>query len=120
VVKLQKRNKQSFNEILLSAIDESLSALGENIKTAVFFHLETTYHLKKEQIPSNLEELSDALEQIFGVGARYLEVLFMQQVYLKIKENVNWVEPELAFSEVKFTDYIKVIKDKYEQILVAK
>jgi hypothetical protein len=116
---MPKQNKPSFNEILLSSIDESLVALGENIKTSVYFHMEATYNIKREQIPNNLKKFSDGLEKIFGVGARYLEVLFMKELYLKIKENSDWSDAELAVSEVKFSDYVAIVKNKYEQDLVA-
>jgi hypothetical protein len=115
---MQKQKKQSFNQILLSAIDESLFALGEDIKLLVYLHLDETYHMKREQIPSKIEEFSDALEKIFGVGARYLEILFMQQLYLKLKEKTKLVDsPELSVSELKFADYIKVMREKYKDVL---
>jgi hypothetical protein len=113
--KMRKQNKPRFNEILLSSIDESLVALGESIKTSVYFHMEATYNIKKDQIPNNLEKFSDGLEKIFGVGARYLEVLFMKELYLKLKENSDWSDAELAVSEVKFSDYVTIVKNKYEK-----
>jgi hypothetical protein len=116
---MRKLNKPTFNEILLSSIDESLVALGESIKTSVYFHMEANYNIKKDQIPDNLEKFSDGLEKIFGVGARYLEVLFMKELYLKIKENSNWSDAELAISEVKFSDYVCIVKNKYEEEQVA-
>jgi hypothetical protein len=117
--KMRRQNKPSFNEMLLSSIDESLVALGEKIKTAVYFHMEANYNIKRGQIPNNLEKFSDALEKIFGVGARYLEVLFMKQLFLKLKENSDWSDAELAVSEVKFADYVTIIKNKYEKNRVA-
>ncbi|MCW4025707.1 MAG: hypothetical protein NWF01_11860 [Candidatus Bathyarchaeota archaeon] len=116
---MHKQHKKSFNEILLSSIDEALAALGEDIKTSIYFHLEDTYHIKKEQIPDNLEQLSDALEKIFGIGARYLEILFMKQLYFKLEENFNLPKTELFDSELKFVEYVHLLKAKYEQVLVA-
>jgi hypothetical protein len=116
---MHKQNKQSFNEMLLNSIDEALGALGDDIKTSIYFHLEETYKIKKVQIPDNLEQLSLALEKIFGIGARYLEILFMKQLYFKLDEIISLPDIELSNSELRFVEYVKLLKSKYEQSLVA-
>jgi hypothetical protein len=117
VVEMQKQKKQSFNHLLLDSIDESLAALGENIKTSVYFHLDESYHIKKEKIPNNIEKFSDALEKIFGVGARYLEILFMKELYLKIKEKNSVFEAEFSVPDIRFADYIHILRSKYDLVL---
>jgi len=74
----------NFSKILLSAVDESLSSLGNSSKQAIFFHLETTFKIKRENIPSNLTEFSKALEGIFGPGASYLEKLIAKNLCEKL------------------------------------
>jgi hypothetical protein len=76
--------QNNFSKILLSAVDESLSSLGDSSKQAIFFHLETSFKIKKENIPSNLTEFSKALEGIFGPGALYLEKLIAKNLYEKL------------------------------------
>jgi hypothetical protein len=41
---------------MLAAIEEGLSSLGDSPKDAIFYHLESSFQLKKEDIPSNLTE----------------------------------------------------------------
>jgi hypothetical protein len=43
----------------------------------------------------------------------------MKQLYLKIEENIDLPETELFDSELKFVEYVHLLKAKYEQVLVA-
>jgi len=70
-----------FSKILLSAVEESLSTLGDSPKQAILFHLEASFKIKKENIPANLTEFAKALERIFGPGASYLEKLILKRLY---------------------------------------
>ena len=81
-----------FKKILLSAVDESLSSLGDSSKQAIFYHLESSFNLKKENIPSNLTEFKYALEGIFGTGATYLEKLIAKRLCEKLGLNFDDVE----------------------------
>lgn len=74
----------NFSKILLAAVEESLSSLGESSKHAIFYHLENSFEIEKERIPENLTKFADALEKIFGPGASYLEKLITQQLHEKL------------------------------------
>ncbi|MDH7563796.1 MAG: hypothetical protein QHH24_02790 [Candidatus Bathyarchaeota archaeon] len=74
----------SLDKVLLSAVDESLSSLGDSSKQAIFFHLENTFQIKKENIPASLTEFTNALEGIFGSGATYLEQLIAKNLCRKL------------------------------------
>lgn len=76
--------QNEFNRFLLAAVEESLSALGDSSKEAIFYHLETSFNLKKEGIPSNMNDFASALERIFGPGADYIEKLIEQRLYTKL------------------------------------
>jgi hypothetical protein len=76
--------KSDFGNILLSAVDEELSSLGESSKQAIFFHLEASFQIKKESIPRNLAEFRKALEGIFGPGASYLEKGIAKRLHEKL------------------------------------
>ena len=84
----------NFSKILLSVVDESLSSLGNSSKQAIFFHLESSFKIKKENIPTNLTEFSKALEGIFGPGATHLEKLIIRHLYEKL--NLNLEDSECA------------------------
>jgi hypothetical protein len=101
--------KLSFNKILLEAIDEALSSLGESVKTSIYFHLEETFNIKRREIPLRINDFSNALERIFGIGARHLEILFMKNLYAKIGVTskwpaykwpvCKWIIPDVTFQE---------------------
>jgi hypothetical protein len=74
----------SFRRVLLSAIDEGLSSLGNSPREAIFYHLETSFQIKKKDIPLNLSEFREALERIFGPGTPYLEKIISKRLYEKV------------------------------------
>jgi hypothetical protein len=76
--------QNDFSKILLLAVDESLSSLGDSPKQAILFHLETSFKIKKEQIPIQLDEFKNALEAIFGPGACYIEKLIVRNLHEKL------------------------------------
>lgn len=84
----------SFNRILLDAIEEGLASLGDSPREAIFYHLEASFQLKKEDIPSNLTEFKQALEKIFGPGAPYIEKIITRQLCEKI--GLQLEDPESA------------------------
>ncbi len=61
-----------------------MSALGDSSKEAIFYHLEKSFNIKKEGIPSNMNDFAKALEGIFGPGADYVEKLIEQRLYEKL------------------------------------
>lgn len=81
--------QKQFSKVLLAAVEESLSSLGDSSKQAILYHLETSFNIKKERIPSNLTEFAKALEGIFGPGASYLEKLITQNLYEKLGLNLE-------------------------------
>jgi len=84
----------NFRKILLVAVEEGLSSLGNSPKQAIFFHLEGSFKITKEDIPGNLAEFAEALEGIFGPGASYLQRLIVKHLYeklgLKFEEEEMW------------------------------
>jgi len=106
---LTSKRRQRFNRLLLKAVDEALSSLGEASKKAIYFHLEKSFNIKKREIPQKIEEFANAIEKIFGLGATFLEVLIMKKLYEKIGGNFEWKEPE-TFA---FTEYIAVAKRSF-------
>ena len=74
----------SFEELLLAAMDEEFSSLGEECKQAIYFLLEKEFKLNKQNIPSRIEDFSEAIESIFGIGAQVLEIRIMKNLFKKI------------------------------------
>jgi hypothetical protein len=82
----------------LEAVDEALAVLGSG-KDTVFFHLQRTYSLVKEEIPRKPEDFAKALENMFG--AKVLETLIVKSLYSKL--GLKYEEK----SARSFIDYIK-------------
>ena len=96
-----------FNDLLLNALDATLSSLGSQTKQAIYSQLEKNYNLKKETIPQHPEEFSEALTKIFGTSALLLEIKIMSALHIKApKLKIN---PKTEFS---FTSYLKAIQEK--------
>ena len=82
-----KWTDDDFEKELLDAIDEGLSWLGESGKQTIYFHLET-----------------EALEDVFGLGAKLLEIKIMENLFNKIRH----LQPHFHTQEsLEFTKYIE-------------
>jgi len=102
--------QNNFSEILLAAVEESLSSLGDSPKQAILFHLEVSFNIKKENIPVNLTEFAKALEKIFGPGASYLEKLIVKRLYEKLG---------LKFEGAESRDFLECV-DNVKKLLPPK
>lgn len=98
--------QDNFRRVLLDAVEESLSSLGESSKEAILFHLENSFKVKKEHIPINLTEFANALEGIFGFGASYLEKLILKRLCEKI--GVEFEETEIC----NFVEFVTKVQEQ--------
>jgi len=100
---LQKGN---FEKLLMEAIDEGLFSVGESPRRAIYFHLEKSFDIKKEDIPKKIEVFEDAIEKIFGFGADFLEVLIMKRLY----EKTGGVFELEEATDFAFSEYVNAVK----------
>jgi hypothetical protein len=98
--------KQGFDKLLIEAVDEGLSALGESSKQAIYFHIEKSFNVEKEEIPDKVEVFAVAIEKIFGVGANFLEALIMQRLYQIANGSLKWNRAR----DLTFTEYVAVVR----------
>lgn len=103
--------KKSFEEIFLEAVDESLASLGDSARQAIYFHLKDKFKIAKNDIPNRLQEFTDGLEKIFGLGARFLEILIMKKLYEKIGQPLEWSEEK----ELVFVEYVTAAKKSFSK-----
>jgi hypothetical protein len=54
-------------KLLVEAIDESFSSLGESPKQAILFHLENTFQIKKQKIPNRIDSFDNALKKFLDI-----------------------------------------------------
>jgi hypothetical protein len=106
--------ERPFYDTLLEAIDEAFSSLGESPKTAIYFHLENSMGIKKREIPFRIDDFQNALEKIFGLGARLLEILFIKNLHEKIKTTYKWDMPRWVVPELTFQEYLHLVKMEFE------
>jgi hypothetical protein len=98
------QQNERFEKLLLEAVDESLSTLGDSAKQAIYFHLEKTFKVSKSEIPNKIEEFSNAIEKIFGVGARLLEIQMMQRLHEKSGHTVKYYPKT---DNLSFIEYLR-------------
>lgn len=78
------QHNRSFEKLLLEAVDEALFSLGNSSKQAIYFYLEKSFDINKQDIPYKIEEFAKAIEKIFGLGAKFLEIQIMKRLYEKL------------------------------------
>ena len=115
----KQSKRENFDQLLLEAIDEGLSSLGEAVKASIYIHLEGYFNIRKQEIPHKLSDFSNALERIFGLGARHLEILFMKHLHAKVEVTCKWptygwplskwIVPEMTFQE-----YVRLMRLSFE------
>jgi len=106
----ERKREKKFNDILLESIDKAFLTLGENSKSAIYFHLESKFSISRQEIPERVHDFSDALEQIFGLAARQLEILIMKCLNEKIECTYDWVGPKWLIPELTFSKYVKLLE----------
>jgi hypothetical protein len=103
----EAENKTKFEEVLLEAIDEGLSLLGESSKHAVYFHLEKAFKMNRLDIPYRIEDFTDAIEKLFGPGAKILEIHIMKCLFKKVGYNFKHYPKQ---KNITFTEYVATVK----------
>jgi hypothetical protein len=103
--------KKTFNKLFLDAVDDALSSLGDSAKQSIYFHLESKFRISRNEIPCRLQDFAAGLEKIFGVGARFLEILIMKKLYEKTGKPIEWNDSK----EFVFSQYLDVARQSYSQ-----
>lgn len=101
---LDLQRNSDFKKLLLEAIDEGLSSLGDSSKQTFYSYLEKTFSIEKQDIPNKIEEFTNAIEKIFGHGAKILEIQMMIHLHEKVGNDFQYY-PEK--NELLFTEYIE-------------
>jgi len=107
---LREKKKSScegkFETILLEAVDEVFSSFGHICKQALYFQLEKTFKIKKHEIPTKIPEFAAAIEQLFGAGAKFIELRIIATLH---KKTPNFMySPPMA--DLLFADYVASLR----------
>ena len=116
IIQLREKKKKScegkFETIMLETVDEIFSSFGRLCKQAIYFQLENAFKIKKHEIPFKIEGFANAIEQIFGVGAEFIE--------LKMIETLHEKTPNFMYSpqieDLVFTEYVASLRRFFETI----
>jgi hypothetical protein len=111
--KNQKPTQNEFNTIIAETVDESLSSFCNLDKEAVYRRLENDFKIKKQEIPCKLEEFADAIEQIFGVGAKLIEIKIIQMLHKQIQGFMFFPKK----GEVDFKEYAVGLRAFFQHAL---
>ena len=103
------RKRKAFENLLIEAVDEGLASLGESARQAIYFHLENKFKIAKNDIPYRLEDFTDGLEKIFGLGAHFIEILIMKSLFEKIGQPLEWNQSK----ELVFVEYVAAAKRSF-------
>jgi hypothetical protein len=111
--------EEKFDKLLVEAIDEAITSLGEPVKNTFYYRLENDLNIPKNEIPQKLEEFGHIIHKIFGIGASRLEIMFMKNLNSKVKAKVQMPEYEWPVSkwivmEMSFVDYVNNLRKDYE------
>ena len=98
----------TFEEVLLEAIDEGLTCLGEQAKQAVYLHLRNKYAISKQDIPYRIEDFTEAIEDTFQTRAKLLEIKIMKILFTKV--GYGYVSMETPES-LEFTNYVYALRN---------
>jgi hypothetical protein len=108
-LQLSRKNQNpsdKFENTLIGAIDESLSLFKNLDKQEIYAYLENAFNIRKQEIPCKIEEVTDAMNQMFGIGAKLIEI--------KIIETVHKSIPEFIFtpkgSAIIFEEYVASLR----------
>lgn len=84
------------NEMILRVIENGLDALGNSPKQAIWIFLENDYNVNRDDLPENIKAFSEGLQKIFGLGYKFLDVLFchylQEETGREFPENLTFVE----------------------------
>jgi len=104
-----------FYKVLFEAVEETFSSLGEFVEEKIFCTLEKSFGIRRSEIPYRIEDFSDALEKIFGLGARRLEISVIKCLHKKIATEYKWNAPEWIVPALTFSEYVNMVKQDFEQ-----
>ncbi len=101
--------RKTFEEVLLEAIDDAFSTLGNSAMRSTYYHLEKRFKIPRDDIPRRLQVFKDGLARIFGPGSRFLEILIMKKLHERVGCSFEWHESK----PFAFVDYIAAVKRNY-------
>ncbi len=89
----------------MEAIDETLAAIGQTIKTKTFLFLKTL-GIRKSEIPNRISDFSEALDIMFGLGAQSLKAQILKKLHSKL--GITYIASQINRLSQEYIDSIKL------------
>jgi len=86
------------NSLLLRCIDSGLKRYGEGVAQVVYFRLENSNKLPKEEIPKRLDDFVSALQDMFGSGMKSISKSIAAELKIGCGGLVKIDEDDLSLS----------------------
>jgi hypothetical protein len=102
----RKPLKNQLDMKIMEAVDESLASFGDSVRQVVYFQLQNNYNVPKQEIPTKIEEFAEAIEAIFGIGARLIEMKIIETLYSKANGFLYIPKDE----DLMFKDYVQNLR----------
>jgi hypothetical protein len=114
--------QQNFDNLLLQAIDESLSVLGEPVKNGIYTKVMQCLDITVDEIPDHIEDFSGVIHKILGLGASRLEMLFIKKINQKAgieieSQQYEWPLCKTVTTDMTFVEYVNTIR---RQLIIEK
>jgi hypothetical protein len=100
------KTKKALDKALLESVDEGLLRLGESVRHAIYWHIEKSYGVKREEVPNKLKDFHEALIRLFGEGSKVIERLIAKSLYEKLNLSFE------AHEGLSLMDYVEDVKKK--------
>ena len=101
-----------FNNLLVEAIDDVLTSLGEPVKNQLYIRLEEDFSVQKNQIPEQIFLFSEFLIRTFGPSASFVQIKIMKAFNAKLAKQVaHSLQPITLFDDFSFVSYIQEMRD---------
>ena len=62
-------DRKQYLEVYLSSIDRGLDVFGSNVRLVVYYELEKTFGISREDIPLKPDLFVETIDKLFSVGA---------------------------------------------------
>ncbi len=108
-ITLQEKTKCSQDKLdntILEAVDESLALFGDSVRKNIYLRLQNDYCIEKQHIPSKINEFTLAIEEIFGTGAKLIEMKIMETLHAKMQGFLYISKSK----DLMFRDYVQSIR----------
>ena len=86
-----KKHDSDFDDLLVEAIDETLSeVLGHRANQAFWYHFQAFLGISRNEMPHHLDTLFTALNIMFGVGGESLGRRIVRKLYAKVNVPLDY------------------------------